>query len=153
MATSGIPCRLHKAILDAIHYTDRYSFSDRLPYEATAEARAVRDADMLDAVGAIGIARAFSFGGAHNIPLWDKPRSNGANASHRYIQSERPVSTIHHFSDKLLRLYSELETPTARRLADRRTKYMSLFVEEFKHEWCYDLELDALLTAATMGEE
>jgi uncharacterized protein len=139
LAEAGIPKSFHGEILDAIHYTDRYSFSDRPPHEARIEAQAVRDADNLDAIGAIGIARAFSFGGAHGIPLWE----HGAEEEpETYVQSERPPSTIHHFHEKLLRLPAELETETAIKLAGRRSTYMEQFVDEFMYEWRDDFNWD-----------
>ncbi|HUY52276.1 MAG TPA: HD domain-containing protein [Streptosporangiaceae bacterium] len=134
---ADIPVAVHRDILEAIHYTDRYSFSDRPTFEkAAAEARAVRDADCLDAIGAIGIARSFSFGGAHGIPLWV---SDAPSNSDTYFQGERPPSTIQHFYDKLLRLPGELETPTAIMLARKRDAYMRSFVAEFMEEWDEDL--------------
>ena len=136
LADAGIAPSLRQEILAAIHYTDRYSFSDRPTYEARIEAQAVRDADNLDAIGAIGIARAFAFGGAHGIPLW----ANGAkDEPDTYVQSKRPASTIHHFYEKLLRLPADLETDTAIKLAERRSAFMEDFVEEFIQEWREDV--------------
>jgi uncharacterized protein len=133
---AGIPDDTHLRILEAIHYTDRFSFSDRSLYDTTIEAKAVRDADCLDAIGAIGIARAFSFGGAHNIPIWD-----GAALAEGgiYQQSERPASTIHHFYDKLLRVASQLETPTAVKLATSRHAYLRGFIDQFMEELHEDM--------------
>jgi uncharacterized protein len=138
MVSAAIPEAFHAPILNAAHYTDRYSFSDRLPFEASIESRAVRDADILDAIGAIGIARAFTFGGAYNIPLWVDSPSTEPVALDVYVQSRRPASTLHHFHEKLLRLPLELETPTAIELARRRSGYMTRFVEEFTQEWYND---------------
>lgn len=129
---AGVPTLLHAQILEAVHYTDHYSFSDRPIYRASIEAQAVRDADSLDAIGAIGIARAFSFGGRHSIPLWTGVAVDGCGT---YVHAKRPESTIHHFYEKLLRLRAELETRTARRIAKRRIWIMEQFVDEFVREW------------------
>jgi uncharacterized protein len=139
LSRAGIPGDIHPQVLEAIHYTDRFSFSDRSLYSAPIEAKAVRDADCLDAIGAIGIARAFSFGGAHNIPIWsDAPLS----AADCYIQSERPASTIHHFYDKLLRLAGEIETPTAAKLAASRHAYLREFLNHFMEELHEDMKME-----------
>jgi uncharacterized protein len=146
---AGVPVQLHAQILAAIHYTDHYSFSDRPTYRTSIEARAVRDADSLDAIGAIGVARAFTFGGRHGIPLW-----TGAVADDRgtYVHSRRPESTIHHFYEKLLRLPAELETRTARKLAERRIRLMEQFVDEFAREWRDDLAPDSLASGMLAHE-
>lgn len=133
---AGLPAEVHPAILEAVHYTDRFSFSDRPTYEASVEARCVRDADNLDALGAIGIARAFAFGGSHDIPLY---RDDVPVASDGFVQNRKPASTIHHFYEKLLRLSLDLETATAKRLAVRRQRYLAGFVEQFMDEWYEDL--------------
>lgn len=136
LTEAGIAEALHGPILAAIHYTDRFSFSDRGTTDlAPPEARAVRDADNLDAIGAIGVARAFSFGGSHDIPLYNSeaPPPNGT-----YTQAERPASTLHHFHEKLLKLHTELETKTALRIAERRHAYLDQFVREFLREWDED---------------
>lgn len=140
LAEAGVPKQHWSAILDAIHYTDRFSFSDRPIYDAPIEARALRDADILDAIGAIGVARTFSFGGARQIPLWvdDVPFETGV-----YVQTRRPVSTLHHFYEKLLRLPAELETPTAIGLAEQRRSFMTAFVDQFMREWHDDFQVDA----------
>lgn len=96
----------------------------------------MRDADCLDAIGAIGIARAFSFGGAHNIPIWDGAALAEGDI---YRQSERPASTIHHFYDKLLRVASQLETPTAVKLATSRHAYLRGFIDQFMEELHEDM--------------
>jgi uncharacterized protein len=137
LTRADIPSNIHPEILEAIHYTDRFSFSDRSVYKTTIEARAVRDADCLDAIGAIGVARAFSFGGAHSIPIWKDAAPSEGNM---YIQSERPASTIQHFYDKLLRLVDELETATAIKLATGRHAYLRQFVDQFLQELDEDMD-------------
>jgi uncharacterized protein len=137
LARAGIPENIYPDILEAIHYTDRFTFSDRSLYDTTIEARAVRDADCLDAMGAIGVARAFAFGGAHDIPLWrDTPLRQDA----AYIQSDRPSSTMEHFHDKLLRLVGELQTDTAIKLGTDRHAYLRGFVSQFMEELNEDVD-------------
>jgi uncharacterized protein len=97
----------------------------------------VRDADCLDAIGAIGIARAFTFGGSRGIPMW---KESAFKPDSTYRQSERPSSTIQHFYDKLLRLGADLETPSARKLGSERSEYLTDFVKHFMHEWSEDLD-------------
>ncbi len=140
LAKAGIPDEIHDNILEAIHYTDRFSFSDRPTYTTTVEAKVLRDADCLDAIGAIGIARAFSFGGTYGIALWEEESFEEPSI---YRQSERPGSTIQHFHDKLLRLPDEMETATGRNLARRRGEYMKSFVRQFMEEWREDMDPSA----------
>lgn len=136
LTKAGIPDEIHDNILEAIHYTDRFSFSDRPIYTTTIEARVLRDADSLDAIGAVGIARAFTFGGTYGIPLWKESPFAGPSI---YRQSERPPSTIQHFYDKLLRLPGEMETAAGKEIAQRRGAYMEGFVRQFIEEWHEDM--------------
>lgn len=136
LTEAEVPERIRGQILDAIHYTDTFSFSDRVKFVASPEARAVRDADCLDAIGAIGVARAFSFGGSRNIAMWH-PSSFASDA--QYDQSKRPSSTIQHFYDKLLKVESDLQTATAKEMAAARGKYLRQFVDQFMIEWSEDL--------------
>jgi uncharacterized protein len=136
LAKAEVPDEIHDDILEAIHYTDRFSFSDRPTYATTVEAMILRDADCLDAIGAIGIARAFSFGGSHGIALWEEASFEEPSI---YRQADRPASTIQHFYDKLLRLSGEMETATGRELAQRRGAYMESFVGQFMEEWHEDM--------------
>ncbi len=86
------------------------------------------DADRLDALGAIGIARAFAFGGAHGRPIWDPHEDESP-------ESMCGPSTVHHFYAKLLRLEAGMYTTPARRLAARRTEILKDFLDTFFDEW------------------
>ncbi len=91
----------------------------------TPEFAIVQDADRLDAIGAIGIARAFNYGGFRNNPIYI-PRKN----------EDKPApSTVQHFYDKLLLLSGMMNTPAARRLAEERHKFLEIFLSQFYSEW------------------
>lgn len=134
---ADVPDDMHDRIIEAIHYTDRFSFSDRPIYATSIEAKILRDADCIDAIGAIGVARSFSFGGAHGIPIWEESELTEPST---FKQTDRPSSTIRHFYDKLLRLYGELETSAGREIARQRSSYMEAFVRQFMMEWREDVE-------------
>jgi uncharacterized protein len=98
------------------------------------EFRIVQDADRLDAMGAIGIARAFHYGGYKNRKLYDPniaPRKY--RSAEEYKKSDAP--TINHFYEKLFLLKDLMNTATGKKLAQERHDYMVAFVERFKKEW------------------
>ena len=101
---------------------------------SSPEAAVVQDADRLDAIGAIGVGRAFAYGGHKGRPLHDPavPPVTHADFEH-YKQSTAP--TINHFYEKLLHLRDRLHTPAAQQLAARRHAFMEEFVAQFLAEW------------------
>ncbi|WP_156934888.1 HD domain-containing protein [Pseudonocardia spinosispora] len=117
-------------IVSAVDATGRFSFSDRYATPAHLVAACLHDADMLDAMGAIGIARAFLYGGTLGEPMWDETSS--LQSSYR---SGRTSSVVAHFYEKLLHLRDELHTPTARQLATERHEFLELFLQRFHLEW------------------
>jgi uncharacterized protein len=114
-----------KIITDAIR---DHSFSrNKIPQ--TLEGKVLQDADRLDALGAIGIARAFSVGGTENRPLYSK--------SDPFCQKREPDDkawTVDHFFRKLLTLEKIMNTEFAKKEAQRRTKLMKKFLSELKRE-------------------
>ncbi|MFV0378701.1 MAG: HD domain-containing protein [Mangrovibacterium sp.] len=102
------------------------------PY--TTEAQIVQDADRLDAMGAIGIARTFAYGGNKNRLIYDpeiKPEMHLDFES--YKKTNAP--TINHFYEKLLLLKDRMNTNYGKRLAVRRHRFMKLYLEQFFREW------------------
>lgn len=102
--------------------------------EKSIEFQLVEDADRLDALGAIGIARAFSYGGYKLRPFYDPhiPPVNFTD-SMGYKKNESP--TINHFYEKLLLLKDKMNTSGARELAEERHRFMLQFLDQFFDEW------------------
>lgn len=94
----------------------------------------IQDADRLDAIGAIGIARTFAFGGKFGNLLYhpDIPPATFKNAE-EYRKNR--THTINHFYEKLLLLKDKMNTPTGRKMAEQRHQYMQEFLNQFYNEW------------------
>ena len=120
-------------ILNIIRFV---SFKNRneKPDDNSLELKIVQDADRLDAMGAIGIARAFSYGGYKNREMYNPgiPPNLGMSKE-EYKKSTS--TTINHFYEKLLLLKELIHTKTGKQLAAERHRFMEQFLEEFYAEW------------------
>ena len=98
------------------------------------ELEIVQDADRLDAIGAIGIARAFSYGGFKNREIYNPGIPPALNMTkEEYKQSNAP--SLNHFYEKLLLLKDKMNKKTGKELAEGRHRYMELFLDQFLQEW------------------
>ena len=100
----------------------------------TLEGQCVQDADRLDAIGAIGIARAFTYGGNRNRVLHDPdiaPKLNMNGEEYRNHVS----TTVNHFYEKLFNLRELMNTATAQKIAQNRETYMKEYIQRFMDEW------------------
>jgi len=101
---------------------------------SSPELNVIQDADRLDAIGAIGIARCFNYGGFKNRALYDPEiKPNLKMTKEEYKKSKAP--TINHFYEKLLLLKDKMNTKTGLIIAQRRHSFMNEFLQQFFDEW------------------
>ena len=105
-----------------VNIIDTVSFSRNSGRPGSLEGKCVQDADRLDAIGAIGIARTFAFGGSHGRKIHDP-------------EGMDPATSIAHFYEKLLKLKDLMNTETGRILAEDRDRFMRQFLDQFHAEW------------------
>jgi uncharacterized protein len=98
------------------------------------EGRCVQDADRLDALGAIGIARTFAFGGSRGRTLYDPSDAGTLHSSFEAYKS-KSTGSLNHFFEKLLLLKDRMHTPSALEIAIERHAYLEGFVQRFLSEW------------------
>lgn len=118
---AGFPPSKRDAVRHCVALHEEYEFrGDRRDGERI-EVDLLRDADNLDAMGAVGVARCFTYSGAHDRPMWTP-------------ETDEP-SAIDHFHEKLLNLREEMHTEAAREMARSRHDFLEIFLERFEDEW------------------
>jgi uncharacterized protein len=128
-----------KQIEEILFIIQNLSFSKNITekIELNLLGQVVQDADRLDAIGAIGIARTFYYGGSKGNPIYDeeKPRSQEELTVDNY---RKPTSVINHFYEKLLLLEQQMNTELGTKEAKKRTRFMRDFLKQFYSE-IYDV--------------
>ena len=128
----GVPEETQKTVLNIIRKISFKGADTEVP--ETLEGKIVQDADRLDAIGAIGIARTFAFGGSRGQAMYDPsvpPQPDKSAEEYKKNSS----TTINHFYEKLLLLKDMMNTESARALAQHRHQVMEDFLHEFYEEW------------------
>lgn len=119
-------------VANVVHCIEAHRFRDRTVTPATLEARCLYDADKLDSIGAIGIARAFAFGGAHASRLWSEPWPSAPPDAAK--PAGLNYTPVHEFVYKLQRIAGTLHTATARQIAAERHRFMCAFFDQLDAE-------------------
>ena len=125
-----------ETIMHVVHIVENISYKGG-NFEkkfSSKELDVVQDADRLDAIGAIGIARTFNYGGFKNRALYDpKIAPNSSMTKEEYKKNDSP--TLNHFYEKLLLLKDKMNTETGKQIAQERHRYMEGFLAQFYAEW------------------
>lgn len=123
-------------IADILFTIQHMSFSSNIDhhYQLPLSGQYVQDADRLESLGAIGIARAFTYGGKHGNLIYDPNIKPVTLLNHDQYRSHEET-TINHFYEKLFILEKLMNTTAGKNEAHRRTEYMRDFIKEFMDEW------------------
>lgn len=129
LARARVPTAQVEPVVACVAFCGRHGFTGDHD-SGSLEACVLRDADNLDAIGAVGIARAFVFGVALGEPMW-VPDADAA----QHYEPGRTSSVLHHFEEKLLHLRDDMLTRAGRAVADERHAVLERFVTQFRREW------------------
>ncbi len=123
-------------VQDILFTIQHMSFSQNIEhhYQLPVSGEYVQDADRIESLGAMGIARAFTYGGAHGNAIYDPEIKPQKLVSHDQYR-EHTETTINHFYEKLFQLEDLMNTAGGKKEAHRRTEFMRNFVKEFMAEW------------------
>ncbi len=108
----------------------------------TPELAVVMDADRLDSIGAVGVARCFTFGGTKKRALYSVEPESGKENKSKIIRSDgskEDLSGVGHFYEKLLKIKTLMNTPAGRKLAEERHVFLEQFLQQLGREVCHDL--------------
>ena len=133
MESCGIDPRTNQIVCEIIMHVS-YKGAQVENKMKSLEGFIVQDADRLDAIGAIGIGRAFAYGGHKNRPMYDPETENQLHSSFEEYKKSKSA-TINHFYEKLLLLKDMMNTHTAKKIAKQRHEIMVRFLNQFMNEW------------------
>lgn len=132
LADQEIETDIEQAVMEIIS-TMSFKGGNR-PSMSTLEGKVVQDADRLDAIGAIGVARTFAYAGAHGDLIYDPTIPPRTKISKEQYRNEKSTA-VNHFYEKLLKLTDLMNTAEAKRIAEERHRFMERFLEQFDLEW------------------
>ena len=135
---SGAPKEKIPLVLNVIALHDVYDWTEKTE-DKSIELQVVQDADNLDAIGAMGIARTFMFGGHHGQPMY-LPEEDLVFVEDFVDGSPKGKSVVAHFYEKLLKLKDNMNTQTGIKLAQKRHEIVLSFLNQFFKEWESNLE-------------
>ena len=133
LLSKGVSPQLIEHVVSIINNIS-FGGGNQQQYFSSPELNVVQDADRLDALGAIGIARTFNYGGFKNREMYNPNiKPNLHMTKEEYRKSTAP--TLNHFYEKLLLLKDRMNTETGKRMAAERHRFMELYLEQFYAEW------------------
>ncbi len=131
---NGVPPAVTDRVMFIIKNMSFSSSLGKKSADVSKEFEIVQDADRLDALGAIGIARVFAFGGSRARLLYDPSKRPKKFTSKKEYQKMKS-SSFHHFQEKILLLKNLMNTKSAKRIAQKRHKYLESYMAQFLLEW------------------